>query len=149
MRPSLDRDGFDFWLHAGETFAIPCIAVQVKSCRTLKERNDCWVYDLSAKAFKYLGAPKPNGPPRYLFLAKAPQDPLETAKITEMGTTFPMPIYWHSLEGQADGSEPSSQKRIYVPRANLLTPDALSGLVAGAEAGYTPMLPRQDAGGAR
>lgn len=146
--PDYDRDNVDLVLRRSQDERVPSIDVQVKSCRTLEERNDCLGHDLKAKAFKFLGASKPVGPPRRLLLVDYTTNLITLPTMHQQGVWFPTPIYWYSLEGTADGIDPSSSRRIWIPRANLLTRVALAQMFEDAYEGYTPIPPRQSKGGA-
>ncbi|WP_112133733.1 DUF4365 domain-containing protein [Glycomyces dulcitolivorans] len=142
-------DGTDYMIRrsGAKRRTAPYLDVQVKSCSVLREVGDFWRYDLDARAFEDLSMVDYQGPPAYLFLVRVPKSQSRYTVAAETGLHLRAATYWLSLEGENDGVRRSTTRTVSVPRANLLTADALAELFDRAAKGLAPTVSEQPRGG--
>lgn len=134
-RRDRDRVGVDWSLgypgRAG-TRRFPSIEVQVKCWSTPNDDPETLRYPLRVKNFNWL-AGREWQLPRFLFLVIAPVDASQWVRVTPGALLMRHAAYWasfHDLEPLPPERRENSTYTVDVPRANLLTVDALHGLFA-------------------
>ncbi|WP_163511660.1 DUF4365 domain-containing protein [Fodinicola acaciae] len=137
-RPDLDVDGTDFTLGypgALGTQRHPKIEVQVKSWarRRARLRDGYWRYHLRARHFNELAGDH-FALPRYLIVVIVPDDYREYISVDHDAARLRHAAYWQSLERHDPVTlAPNSRVSVPIPEKNLLTVDALVGLMASGE----------------
>jgi hypothetical protein len=86
------------------------------------------VYDLEAKTYDDMVSRDVSETTLLLILLCLPKSLVEWHESTESATTIRHCCYWQVLHGEPCGNK--STKRIFIPVANLLTPDTLKALLA-------------------
>jgi hypothetical protein len=86
------------------------------------------VYDLEAKAYNDMVTREPSETTLMLILLCLPKSRAEWHEATNLATTIRHCCYWHIPSGPP--STNATTQRIYIPAANILTPDALKALLA-------------------
>lgn len=130
-KPDLDMMGVDFILsYPGSrgTTRFPMIDVQVKSWSRAAGSVDMWHYPMKVKHFNNL-AGGGYSVPRYLFLVIVPDDEEQYAEVDADALRLRHCGYYVSLADRAkvDGSQ--QQVTVTVPKSNVLTVQALRGLM--------------------
>ncbi|MFE2025285.1 DUF4365 domain-containing protein [Streptomyces hygroscopicus] len=130
-RRERDRVGIDWNLgYPGRsgTRRFPAIDVQVKSWSTPNDDPDTLRYPLRIKNYNWL-AGREWQLPRFLFLVVTPVDPACWADATHDRLQLRHAAYWACLHHLEPLDRPDKSSCVVeVPRANLLTVEALHGL---------------------
>jgi hypothetical protein len=128
-RRERDRVGVDWQLgypgRAG-TRRYPSIEVQVKCWSSPNDDPDTLLYPLEVKNYNQL-AGRDYVLPRFLFLVIAPSDPAQWVHATPDHLLLRHAAYWVCLH-HCEPSQNTSSKTVEIPRANLLTVEALHSL---------------------
>jgi hypothetical protein len=98
------------------------------SYRELPEQNGRLSYPMSIPHYNKLRL-EDVASPRLLLVLRLPPNPLEWLQISEDALVAKRCVYWVSLRGAFASANKESQT-VYIPRENLLTPDALTNLMA-------------------
>ena len=77
-------------------------------------------------------------PPRFLFLMRLPPDPRQWLRWREARLVAKRCVYWVGLGGAGDLPAGQATRTVYVPKRNVLSPDALRALLAEVSRGETP-----------
>jgi hypothetical protein len=102
------------------------VMLQVKATMTSELRDDVVVYDMKAKAYNKLAAME--GPTEcVLVLCCLPSDEEQWCVIDEEQLTLRRCSYWTRIPRGAIPA--NSQKRIFIPRTQIFTPDAVRFLL--------------------
>jgi hypothetical protein len=106
------------------------VNIQLKAtCLQFPEREGRLSYVLSIPHYDKLRLEEVAAP-RLLVLMRLPQHPEEWLQITEEDLVAKRCAYWVSLRG-ASASANNVSQTVYVPRANLLSTQGLTNLMAG------------------
>jgi hypothetical protein len=89
------------------------------------------VYDLEAKNYNDLVTREPDEAPFILILLCMPKDTAAWLTAIEDCLTLRNCCYWLALTGAPSAN--IATKRIHIPKANLLTPTAMQGILADAK----------------
>ncbi|MGQ0773710.1 MAG: DUF4365 domain-containing protein [Pseudonocardiales bacterium] len=133
-RPELDVDGCDFTISHKSVSGVtrhPKIEVQVKSWsrRRAVWQGGHWQYQLRARHFNEL-AGADFALPRFLVLVIVPDDWVDYATVSPDSVHLKYAAYWRSLrDDDRVNVDPDTKVRVPVPRANLLTVDALRAMM--------------------
>ncbi len=103
------------------------VDIQAKSTTARNLTDTVVMYDLDAKAYDDLRDPE-VGCPRILAVPLLPDEESSWTEHTEEGLLIRHAAYWMSLRG-AGAVDNRKTVRVAIPRANLLTPDALSAIM--------------------
>jgi hypothetical protein len=108
---------------------------QCKASADWTEEADAIVYDLEAKTYNDLvqRSTTQNATPLILILMCLPEDEAEWFLLTEEHLFLRKCCYWHRLTGSETGN--THQKRIRIPRVQILDPVAVTGLLGRVEQG--------------
>jgi hypothetical protein len=108
---------------------------QCKASTEWFEEPDAIVYDLEAKTYNDLvqRAATQNATPLVLILMCLPRAEAEWFLLTENHLFLRKCCYWHRLTGSETGN--TSQKRIRIPKAQLLDPTTVVDLLKRVERG--------------
>ena len=108
---------------------------QCKASTDWFEEPDAIVYDLEAKTYNDLvqRAATQNATPLVLILMCLPPDESEWFLLTEDHLFLRKCCYWHQLTGSE--TENTNQKRIRIPKAQLLDPASVADLLKRVERG--------------
>lgn len=134
LRAEVDDDGVDVMIrYSGRVgpLASPGIDVQIKSWSSPSGSASAWHYDgLNQQQYDQLVG-HDYQMPRYLVLLIVPDDHRRLAELHGDGLLLRHHAYYTSIAGEARIPHPrsGSSRRVHVPRANLLTPVALRGLL--------------------
>lgn len=134
LRAEIDDDGVDAMIrYSGKVGALasPGIDVQIKSWSNPSGSAGAWHYDgLNQQQYNEL-VDHNYQMPRYLVLLIVPGDQRRLAEVHDDGLLLRHHAYYTSITGQPRIASPSagSSRRVHVPKANLLTPPALRGLL--------------------
>ncbi len=109
------------------------IDFQLKASENVIVKDDIVEYNLDADNYRHLINQK-AGTPRILILFRMPKNIEEWLEITEENTVLRNSAWYCSLNGN-QYKDNSSTVKITIPRANLLTPSALSELMEKVKAG--------------
>ncbi|MEU8955637.1 DUF4365 domain-containing protein [Streptomyces sp. NPDC048518] len=126
-----DRQGTDWELgHPGRsgTIRFPKIVAQVKCWSQPRGDATAWDYRLKLRNYNLLAGSGWQHP-RFLFLVIAPVHVEDWVDVTHDRLLMRHAAYWaclHELQPVEDRT--SGYQRVQVPKANLLTVDALHGL---------------------
>lgn len=108
------------------TFSVD---VQLKATyQDLPEQEGHLSYVLSVPHYNKLRSEE-IAAPRLLVLLRLPRNPEEWLQISEEALVAKRCAYWVSLRGAGPSGNPKDQT-IYIPRANLLSPQGLKALMA-------------------
>lgn len=133
--PAPDVDSID-WTLSCRLPRRPKLDLQVKSTRAAPGDGDHIPYALKRKNYDDLRLVELLAP-RLLVLVVVPSDPALWLSCSADQLVLQHCAYWHSLAGAPTSSNESSVT-IRVPRANLLTVEALSGLMHTINEGGVP-----------
>jgi hypothetical protein len=86
------------------------------------------VYDLEAKTYNHLCSQEPEEEECILILLCLHSDADSWLQVTEQSLVLRHCCYWHRISGASTTNK--NTKRIEIPRANLLTADAVGQLLA-------------------
>lgn len=115
-------------LHNGERVPTGAtVEFQMKASTKWELRDDAVVYDLEARAHRVLTDREPGMAMAILILLCLPEEPANWLEGSEEHLRLRHCCYWYLPEGSP--TENSSSIRIRVPRANLLTPKSLRGIM--------------------
>jgi hypothetical protein len=108
---------------------------QCKASTDWLEEPDAIVYDLAAKTYNDLvqRAATRNATPLVLILMCLPPTEAEWFLLTEEHLLLRKCCYWHRLTGSETGNE--NQRRIRIPKAQLLDPTTVVDLLERVERG--------------
>lgn len=135
-RPLLDVDGVDWLIAFPGTLGhmrSPKIEVQVKTWSSPDGDDVSWSYRMKVVHYNAL-AGLGFALRRYLLLITVPTLPSTYAICDHEEMRLGHAAYWMSLADRpvlSTGSDDSKTVVVPVPRANLLTPETLTALVAG------------------
>lgn len=101
---------------------------QAKASINWELDNNQIIYDLEAKTYNDMVSRPPSETTLILILLCLPQDQVDWHASTATETTLRHCCYWHILTGEP--TENTETKRIFIPSANILTPESLNGLLA-------------------
>jgi hypothetical protein len=101
---------------------------QAKATVNWEIANGEIIYDLEVKAYNDMVSREPSETALILILLCLPKSQAEWHEATDSATTIRHCCYWYLPVGEA--SPNTSTKRIFIPEANLLTPDTLKALLA-------------------
>lgn len=127
-RPDVDDDSIDLFVHASGKFDArsPSLAVQMKATATQAVlKPDHLAFPLKRKNYDDLR--RATIVPRYLLVFFMPFDSADWCAQTEEGLTLHRCVYWVSLRNAP--ATPQQTITVEVPRANILTPDAIRALM--------------------
>lgn len=133
-RAELDVTGDDFTIsHKGVLGRVrhPKIELQVKSWsrRRAVWQGGHWQYQLRARHFNEL-AGADFALPRFLVLVIVPDDWTDYATVSPDSVHLKYAAYWRSLRDDKRVTvDPDTKVPVHVPRANLLTVDALRAMM--------------------
>lgn len=131
-RAELDVAGEDFTIsHKGVIGHTrhPKIEVQVKSWSRPVCRDEQWQYQLRVRHFNEL-AGADFALPRFLVLVIVPDDWTDYATVSPDSVHLRYAAYWRSLrDHERVDLDPDTKVAVPVPRANLLTVDALRAMM--------------------
>lgn len=96
---------------------------QIKATTTTIIQNDSVVYDMDAEAFNNLASWEGTSP-CLLLLMRLPQNFEDWFSLSEERLILQNCCYWYHITETTTGN--SSSKRIYVPRTQLFTPEAVT-----------------------
>lgn len=128
--------GFDLYLRelrpdtSGARDAGPQIDLQLKSTTQADIRESDIAYDLEARAYKLLRNDRVYNP-RLLVLLVLPDDESLWLNQSEDRLLLRRCAYWHSLRGAPESAAQRSV-RVFIPRANVFTVEALQQLMTDA-----------------
>lgn len=100
---------------------------QLKATVDWQLRDDKIVYDLEAHTYNDLVTRTPAETTMILILLCLPRDSAEWHSATHDSTIFRNSCYWYLPEGPETNN--TSTQRVFIPRANLLTPTILEALM--------------------
>jgi Domain of unknown function (DUF4365) len=127
----IDNAGIDITVTApGEigTALSPQFMAQVKcTADSSFIKPDRINYPLSVHNYKRLIHPTPFIP-QLLIVVFVPKDLSAWVQSTEAATVLQQSVYWISLKGQAQ-TKNTTNITVHIPRANLLTPQSLTGIM--------------------
>ncbi|WP_156725255.1 DUF4365 domain-containing protein [Streptomyces apocyni] len=133
-KPWRDRQGTDWEFgHPGRsgTIRFPKIVAQVKCWGTPKGDDAAWDFQLKRRNFNLL-AGRGWQHPRFLFLVIAPYEVADWVDVTHDRLLMRNAAYWACFhDEEPDETRTTGYRRVAVPKANLLTVDALHGLFSG------------------
>lgn len=101
---------------------------QAKATTVWRHDGEHVVYDLESKTFNDLVSRAPDLPRCLLILLCLPKDRIEWLSAAEQQVTLRNCCYWSFLAGTPTGREDSTV-RIWIPRAQVLTPDAVNAIL--------------------
>lgn len=101
---------------------------QLKASINWEHDGDYVVYDLEAKTYNDMVSRQPTAIPLILLLLCLPRDGATWLVGTESELVLRHCCYWMRLSGES--TDNTTTKRIRVPRANLLTPEAVLTILA-------------------
>ena len=119
--PVVDRDG------RLVTSGYP-LDFQAKATINWDLVNGGIVYDLAVNAYNDMVTREPSETTLMLILLCLPKSQAEWHEVTNLATTIRHCCYWHIPNGPP--STNVATKRIFIPAANVLTPDVLKALLA-------------------
>ncbi|MGW0516007.1 DUF4365 domain-containing protein [Crossiella sp. NPDC003009] len=127
-----DYDGVDLTIAASaeyETFYGPQVEVQLK-CTTQRDllRDDHLVWCLARKPFRKLTHPK-RYIPALLAVVLIPKEPTDWLPLSEEGMVSPCRVYWEHAANLGTIEDDMASRTVRLPRSNLLTVDALKGIM--------------------
>lgn len=109
------------------------IIYQLKSSWNVQFTDDYIIYDLEKKNYNELTLER-TAFPMILVLFVIPKDERNWLDVSEDKMTIRKCAWWHSLEGKPLSNN-SATERIYIPRNQIFTPDALTALMNKAKGG--------------
>ena len=133
--PAPDVDSID-WTLSCRLPRRPKLDLQVKSTRLATPEGDHIPYALKRKNYDDLSLPNLLAP-RLLVLVLVPEDPAHWLSCSAEQIVLRHGAYWLSLAA-APARDNESSVTVHVPRANLLTVEALSGLMHMINEGGVP-----------
>lgn len=114
----------------------PKLGVQVKSSRNARLTRNEVKYKLKSKYYNKLAIPAYRwSNPTFLVVVRVPEDPADWMRVSQEHLELRHAAYWTYLHGmpQRNDLAPESPVTVSVPRANLLTTDALGEMFDIAE----------------
>jgi Domain of unknown function (DUF4365) len=108
------------------------VEYQMKATTDWRHEDKFVVYDLEARAHRFLTDREPRQPMAILILLCLPKDEADWLDGCEEHLRLRNCCYWFRPEDPPTTNV--SSIRIRVPRVNVLTPDALKGIMAVARA---------------
>ena len=126
--PSLDRDSVDMTICSG-TSRRASVSFQLKATSSPRWSKEALSFQLKAKNYNDLVAMTQS--PRLLAVMVLPNDERMWLRATETQLTMRKCVWWLSLRGWPLTEQGSVQ--VNVPRANLLTLEALQSLIRRSE----------------
>jgi hypothetical protein len=102
---------------------------QLKCTKNWSHEADKVAYSIETKTYNDLVTRDPEGIGAVLILLCVPNDPAEWVEVSEDYITMRRCCYYTVLSGTPVANEEST-KKILIARANVLTPNALTGLLA-------------------
>ena len=108
---------------------------QLKSTINWEYDEDSVIYDLEAKTYNDMVSRGANAIPLILILLCLPRDTSLWTSVTEHELTLRHCCYWENVRGEP--SDNKTTKRIRIPRANLLTADAIIAIIAAERARWS------------
>ncbi len=105
------------------------LSSQLKASKNCFFTEEAVGYDLEAKAYNDLVGKTADGVERpfILIVFCLPKNPAEWLEVREEQLLLRKCCYWHHLVGEPTNNV--GTKRIYIPRSQLFTPDALKTLL--------------------
>ena len=104
------------------------IDYQLKTTTDWEHDGDKVRYDLEAKTYNDLGSRPPGSIPCVLILLCLPPTEIDWVGITESELVMRNCCYWTYISGPPTTN--TATKRIWIPRANVLTPESVNSLLA-------------------
>jgi hypothetical protein len=126
----LDRDSIDITVHS-RTSSFAAVAFQLKATSSPNWSADGLRFQLGAKNFNELQTTRQT--PALLAVMVLPSDDQKWLTVTEKQLVLRRCVWWISLRGAGPTNQGSMQ--VVLPKANLLTVEALRELIAKSEAG--------------
>lgn len=126
--PNLDRDSQDIQIQSG-TSRRASVAFQLKATSSPDWDSNDLRFQLKAKNFNDLALRRQV--PLLLAVMVLPSNPTEWLSVTPDEMTMRKCVWWHSIIGESPTEQGSRQVRL--PRANLLTTNALKDLIKKSE----------------
>lgn len=130
QRLQIDNDKIDLTVSsrlAGSMYTKPSIGIQVKCMLGDAANSDPISYSVDIDTYNNLRDPLVASP-RILVVVLAPNQPDEWTVQTEAQLALMHCAYWATLKGLPDVDN-GSTKTVYLPRANVFTPDALRAMM--------------------
>lgn len=111
------------------------LLAQLKASKNCIFTKEAVGYDLEAKAYNDLVYKTEDGlgSPFILIVLCLPKNPAEWLEVSEEQLLLRKCCYWHHLVGEPTNNV--GTKRIFIPRSQLFTPDALKDLLEQAKKG--------------
>jgi Domain of unknown function (DUF4365) len=103
------------------------VRFQMKASVDWQHRDGHVVYDLDARAHRTIAERDPEGVMTILILLCLPRDENQWLTGSETEMYLRHCCYWYRTEDPP--TENPSKQRIRIPRANVLTPDSLQGIM--------------------
>lgn len=100
---------------------------QLKASTKWSYQGKYVVYDLEAKTYNDMVAREDSAVALILLLLCLPQNSDDWLASTEEELILRHACYWYQIRG--DRTDNSASKRIFIPRANLLTPAAVNSIL--------------------
>ena len=126
--PNLDRDSVDLTICSG-TSRRASVSFQLKSTSSPRWSKEALSFQLKAKNYNDLVAMTQS--PRLLAVMVLPKDDRLWLRATEAQLTMRRCVWWLSLRGLPPTEQGSVQ--VTIPKANLLTTEALQSLIRRSE----------------
>ncbi len=103
------------------------VEYQMKATKDWRHEGEVVVYDLEARAHRFLADREPRQAVAMLILLCLPKDDADWLEGCEEHLRLRNCCYWYRPDGP--GTTNASSVRIRIPRTNVLTPEALMGIM--------------------